>query len=427
MADFWETAAKTNSDTRSALISAIATQGSNARSSLDQAQKAIQQQKAAALSAALSAAQQRGAPQGMQDETAATIGTGYDRRLADLASSGASRQASFDNMAASAGTYFDEANAAIPVLRARQQQQDSINSTSLANRLAEMKAQQDSQSAAGQRELQQLGMNLEDRKQQRDYEAAQSKKQQDYETALHELQLNIAQANALKATVGADAAASKAATPKAAKPAPGANKIITDNFGNQQGFADYVNQATPALNDQAAQQQSADVIQLRKLGAGGNLAARAEANLTPLRTALTPADVAEQVGSQVGLAPGVGGALLQPSAVKAVNADKKSADTAAKRVLTADEASKATGLHGAELAALTAKVAKSPDKKVKGTLQRPYDDAIATMEDARRKGGSTLAVLNADLQTGFAEKYGHDFPNIRALVSAMYSNVLPGR
>lgn len=61
----------------------------------------------------------------------------------------------------------------------------------------------------------------------------------------------------------------------------------------------------------------------------------------------------------------------------------------------------------------------------KGTKARPWDDAVATAEAAAKENW-TEEELNLALADLFTEKYGHDFPQQRAIISAMYRAELGG-
>lgn len=207
MGDIYDGAQQRNDQSKQALIAAIAQHGSQAKAALDQAAAQLQQQKQQAVAAALAAAAQRGTPQAMQDQISQTVGQGYDQRLSDLASSTAQRQASFDSLGASSGAYFDQTNAAIPALRARAQQQESTLAGQLANHIAQLKYQNDNTDRQGQHDLSMLQMQLQDRQAQREADAAAARQaEQDrqdrlaQQTALEQLQLQVAQANADKAS-----------------------------------------------------------------------------------------------------------------------------------------------------------------------------------------------------------------------------------
>lgn len=61
----------------------------------------------------------------------------------------------------------------------------------------------------------------------------------------------------------------------------------------------------------------------------------------------------------------------------------------------------------------------------KGDKGTPYQDAITTAEAAKKRG-DTIETVNADLKTYYVEHYGHDFPEMRRLVTEMYRAVLAG-
>jgi hypothetical protein len=118
--DYFDSAQQGNDAVKAAMLEAIRTQGSQAKQAFDAAQANIAQQRQAAVAAALADATKAGAPQAMLDQVSQKVGTPYDQRSADLSSAAASRQSAFDQIGASGGKYFDEASAALPVLRTQQ-------------------------------------------------------------------------------------------------------------------------------------------------------------------------------------------------------------------------------------------------------------------------------------------------------------------
>lgn len=290
MVDFYDTASQGIDQGKAALLQAIATQGSQAHAALQAGQDQIASAKQAAIQQALAGAQQRGAQQPELDQITQTISRPFDSQLSALSASQATRGAGFDQQSSAAGTYMDQAKAALPALR-----------TQLAQKVALMQSQAQAQ-------------------------ALSAKQASD----LKNIELQIAQINLQKAQQ--DAA-------KAQQP-PGVSKILADQFGGLNGFTDLVDAQAPALRSQQNADYRSQQSGLRALGAQGNLAARADSREAD--PGLTPTDVADAIGQQAGLAPGQGAAFYQsyldkqdaagqpkPGSAEDVRSSKQYADAAA--------------------------------------------------------------------------------------------------
>jgi hypothetical protein len=262
--DYYETAGQDLDQNKAALLAAIAQHGSQAGAAMQQAKDEIARQRAAAIQAALGEAAHFGGAPNQTADVEQRIGAPYDRRLADLGSADASRQASFGDLSSSAGTYMDEAKASLPALR-----------TQLAEKVAGLQAQ---------------------------VSQAQIRAQQDAEDrALQREKLM------------ADIANSRAA---ASKP-PGVDDILRETFGGLTGFQDLVESAAPQLRSLQNSQYAGERSQLRSIG---NATARGEANLT-VDPGLLPDEVANRIGQTAGLGAGQGSALYAPRVAQRAKED----------------------------------------------------------------------------------------------------------
>lgn len=87
------------------------------------------------------------------------------------------------------------------------------------------------------------------------------------------------------------------------------------------------------------------------------------------------------------------------------------ADDNERRVLTAEEAAQAAGIDPREVDTARSKPA--------------FNAALIAYEEGR-KSGASLAEIDRILQETLEEEYGHDYPKIRALVSAMFAPAYRG-
>lgn len=123
VADSFDAASRSIEENRRALLAAVAAGGTAGRQAYEQARNEVGQLRGSAIQAALADAGRRGAPQGMLDQISSQVGQGYDRQLSGMAASQGSRDATFAQQGASGNTYMNEAQAAIPGLRAKAQRQ----------------------------------------------------------------------------------------------------------------------------------------------------------------------------------------------------------------------------------------------------------------------------------------------------------------
>lgn len=124
------------------------------------------------------------------------------------------------------------------------------------------------------------------------------------------------------------------------------------------------------------------------------------------------------LGASLGLPSGYAANLAATSASKAAKAS-----TAAQAVNgqqhSSDDVAAALGIRDVEgLRSLSAKV--TAPGKTKGTSASPFQDALDTYHDGVSKN-MLPQEIDAALSRGLIQKYGHDFPEVRRLALAMWS------
>lgn len=266
MADYYDAAKQGNDQAKAGLVQAIRTQGAQARQVYEQAEAQRAAAQTQAVAAALTGARSRGASAGVQQLVGGTVATPYDRAAADLAASRASREASMGQLETTAGTYFDQANAALPVLRQRQAEAQATAQSSLQQKLAELQAD-----AQGRHDQQALTLT------------------------------NLAEQIAERRVREQEAAA------KAAQPQP-VNAMLTDQFGGKEGFAAFV-----------AEQNKGLIPSYLSDFAGKRGGLNGPGNAPPSEADLG-SGYAEAIGQHIGLQPGVASSIYQPTQQKQADA-----------------------------------------------------------------------------------------------------------
>lgn len=356
---------------RRALLAALSQDGSRALRAYDDQRADVNAQRTAALKTMLAGAADRGAPASAQQLLSQTANAPYDRRAVALSDAQASQQRLNDSMATANSNYMGQASAAAPLV---------------AQLAAARKAQTGADNAIRNREL-----------------------------ALREKQLAIEER---KLAEGAD--------PFAA---------LTDRYGVK---------GLNALLDSAGQTIQSGTIAKNQavLGTprGRNPIANYELREDTRQAAIAPpAELRRRAGTELGLSD----ADLAALNASLPTEDDQLAQQAARlrNAQTITKAGQVTAVRRRDEAAADAKIA-APEKlanhqaavakgyrdangnKVEGKA-RPYDDAVSTAEVARKEKW-TPAELQETLAEAFMKKYGHDYPQVRALVTAMYVGVLGG-
>lgn len=333
MADYLDTAQSTIDTSKQSLLAAIAQYGSQAKQAIATGQQQEQAQRQAALSSVLGSAQARGAPAG---DTGNTVSAPYDESASSLGAAGSASDASMAGLSARAGTYMDQIGASVPALR-----------TQLESHLATIKAQSDARTQAAQ-------------------QAADARATSEAQSLANQ-QMTMA-----RLATQQQAAAAKAAAPTSV------SKTLTDDFGGQPGFVDYVNQAVAhqAIPNGIAKQSSLDT--------------------------------ADAIGQQAGLPAGVGRSLFSAAETKATTADATAAGApaAVRQDPTYGQAAndflagvKQIGVVPTDTKGKPIKGAKAPTiGDILQVLQAHYGAAVAhqvAVDNARALPSSSSAALTA--------------------------------
>ncbi len=156
--DTFDAASRSVEEQRRATLAAIAAGGSAGRAALDQARAEVGALKGNAIRAALAEAGSRGAPQAVLDQISGQVGQGYDRQLSGMAASQGSREADLARQGSDLNSYMGQVQGAIPVLRARAQQQKEA----LAAKAMEEAQERAMRLQLGEMQVEKARMGLED-------------------------------------------------------------------------------------------------------------------------------------------------------------------------------------------------------------------------------------------------------------------------
>lgn len=406
MGTYFDDAQAKNADHKRKLLEAMAQGGMAGKQSFEQAQQAITANRVQALDRLLGGAQKRNAGSAAEAELAAIAGTSSQRNLDNLAASRTSYEQNLGAMQQANASYMDQAAAAVPAIQAASDRE-------LALFRAQQQAKLDAEAAKAASDMPQWQI--------QGY--ARGAAVQQRETAEQEL-----------ARILADQAAITART---ASGGPG------------MGLRGYETTA-----GQASQAQAATLDQrYRDLEASRPRVAGQVEDMTQNPYLYER----EAAVAQYGIDPHLAAGLFPEPTTKdridealarqqAENLGTYGARTPSEAVREQGAADKLAGKGIVREATEAARIAKVDPKLVqhvsrvnpteeyetvwegsqaKGEEAVPYDDAIATAEDMAKD--STANAFNEELASFFTAKYGHDFPQIRALVTEMYRGLFAGQ
>lgn len=415
MGSYFDDAQTQNADRKRAILEAMAQGGSAGKEAYERAQQAITANRVSALDSLIGGAQKRNVGGAAENELAAIAGTASSRNLENLASSRASYQQNVGAMQQMNSNYMDQASAAVPAIQAASDRE-----------LALFRAQQ-------QAKL--------------DADAAKSASSAGADMPQWQIQ-GFARGAATQQRETAEEALARALAERAAIDAR------TAGGGPGMGLRGYETTAGQASQAQAAELERRYRAIDSEVGARGGQPGPLTQDVESRRTNPYLYERAAAVG-QYGIDPDLAAGLFPEPSPKdrldeayaatqlenfdaygarspseAVTQQKASATLAGKGVVrTVDEAARVAKVDP-KLAVRRSVVRGNEDTGYEGDAEEgteasPFDDAISTAEAVAKN--ETASSFNDKLAQGYIAKYGHDFPELRRLITEMYAGMFAGQ